>query len=583
MDRCRAMVGSVAGKGALRAVMPVWLQGLCLAASFLGAPTAFASGEVDWTNLQRCTVKILGVQEIGLINVVSSTGIVTTFGVPDVGHGSGVIWKTGELGTFIITNRHVVEGTFGLAVGVQGTDELFPARVLHASSETDLAVVVIDATLPDSVCKPAYAGGMAGLGDGVRVFGYAMDATAGEAKMSAGIVSRKVDELIEVDAAMNPGNSGGPAFDEKGGIIGIAVAKLKEAEGMNFIIPAEKIDGVLLAVQNKEIDDWKAIRGSDYWEVYKDVCKGLKHVSLSTYTPEELLLKTLRDEFVSAAEAIVAWLKSGKKEMTGYETPQLMVLAAAVTFNQATLQKIEAKIADDSSEASKSSEKLQLVDDLISKAVALDERLKKWTFVEYVLGLNLGKKSAGPVIIKAVDKKKEKKKKERRTGHASSLKLFTGVSKFTVAMGSHGIAEPGAVLGLGHAFVFKPYRHNKFQIDIIIEPAFEASFGDRQGYWAVGGTIGLGAGMSFVDFFYFNGGWCPYAWATNFKEDLPVSAKGFFASAGFILKYVEIEVTYRAQEMGTVSCAQFGSGCRYLEPFTIGVHHVSVGLRFARW
>lgn len=353
-------------------------------------PRPGQASDVEWENLQRCTVKMLALGSIEMVGIEKASGQPQLYAVPNVGHGSGFIWKVDEEGTHIVTNRHVVEDAFALAVQIQGVDDPFAARVLHTSSAVDLAVVVIDASIPASVCQAAYTEADVSLGDGMRVLGYPMDATADEAKMSAGIVSRTAGGLIEVDAAMNPGNSGGPAFNEDGGLIGVSVAKHKDAEGMNYIIPAGKISGLMLSIQNSETKKWAQIRENTYWEPYTKVCLALQHVSLATYTPEELLAKTLQDAFVEAADVILEWVGDESTDLDAYETPQLMVLAAGILFNRAMLMSTSAEITGEKLDKKKSQAIVSELQELVKKAVELDDDLEDWAFVDHVKTLPKG-------------------------------------------------------------------------------------------------------------------------------------------------------------------------------------------------
>lgn len=161
------------------------------------------------------------------------------------GAGSGVIFS--EDG-YIVTNNHVIEGATSISVRTQDGNE-YDAQLIGADSQTDLAVIKIDA----SGLTPATIGDSSSLqvGDAAIAIGNPLGELGGT--VTSGIISaldREItveDEtmtLLQTDAAINPGNSGGGLFDANGNLIGIVNAKESSTgvEGLGFAIP---IDGAL--------------------------------------------------------------------------------------------------------------------------------------------------------------------------------------------------------------------------------------------------------------------------------------------------------------------------------------------------
>ena len=156
------------------------------------------------------------------------------------GAGSGVIIK--EDG-YIITNNHVVEGASKIYVTLHNSKQ-YEATLIGTDPETDIAVIKIKA----SGLVPATYGNSDELevGDMSVIIGNPLGELGGT--VTAGIVSALDREitidgqpmtLLQTDASVNPGNSGGGMFDQYGHLIGIVVAKSSgsDVEGLGFAIP----------------------------------------------------------------------------------------------------------------------------------------------------------------------------------------------------------------------------------------------------------------------------------------------------------------------------------------------------------
>jgi S1-C subfamily serine protease len=135
----------------------------------------------------------------------------------------------------VVTNYHVISGCKPVNVLFEGKD--YEAKVLAIDKMNDLAILKTD-LIPKSIYTVSKKDPQ--MTEIVFVAGYPLGKSVSSAiKASKGIVTALAglgDNYAEfqTDAALNSGNSGGPIINKQGKVIGIAVSKLKEAEGFNF-------------------------------------------------------------------------------------------------------------------------------------------------------------------------------------------------------------------------------------------------------------------------------------------------------------------------------------------------------------
>lgn len=202
-----------------------------------------AAGEVSKVDYER----------IGEQNTRAVTFILVQFtnGV-EGGTGFGVT-RDG----IIVTNRHVVEDPAGgpakIAVQYHGTKKWLPARLLKVSTTDDLAFLKVEApgAYPTVVGISGSGAVRAGapiaivgfpLGNEIAGMGGSIDTVTARATLTAGIVSKSVSDILQVDAYVAHGSSGSPVFNQRGLVVGVVYGGPTEAAGrIVYSVPSDRL------------------------------------------------------------------------------------------------------------------------------------------------------------------------------------------------------------------------------------------------------------------------------------------------------------------------------------------------------
>lgn len=202
----------------------------------------------DGYTLSKATGSELTVEEIAKQNLEAVVEIKTESVQQDnwlseyvtEGAGSGVIIKSNG---YIITNNHVIEGASKIYVTLHN-DKQYTATLVGADEENDIAILKINAK---NLSVVTYGDSSElSIGDMSVIIGNPLGELGGT--VTAGIISSLDREitidgqpmtLLQTDASVNPGNSGGGMFDQYGHLVGVVVAKSSgsDVEGLGFAIP----------------------------------------------------------------------------------------------------------------------------------------------------------------------------------------------------------------------------------------------------------------------------------------------------------------------------------------------------------
>ncbi|KAM3359569.1 protease Do-like 9 isoform X1 [Capsicum galapagoense] len=150
-------------------------------------------------------------------------------------------------GRRVLTNAHSIEHYTQVKLKKRGSDTKYVATVLAIGTECDIALLTVDGDEFWEGVSPVEFGDLPVLQDAVTVVGYPIGGDT--ISVTSGVVSRieilsyvhGSTELLglQIDAAINSGNSGGPVFSDKGNCVGIAFQSLKheDVENIGYVIP----------------------------------------------------------------------------------------------------------------------------------------------------------------------------------------------------------------------------------------------------------------------------------------------------------------------------------------------------------
>ncbi|CAH9146514.1 unnamed protein product [Cuscuta epithymum] len=214
-------------------------------------------------------------------------------------------------GRRVLTNAHSVEHYTQVKLKKRGSDTKYLAKVLAIGTECDVALLTVEDDEFWEGASPVEFGIFPALQDAVTVVGYPIGGDT--ISVTSGVVSR-IEVLsyvhgstellgLQIDAAINSGNSGGPAFNDQGNCVGIAFQSLKheDAENIGYVIPTPVI---MHFIQDYETNgtytgfpilgiEWQKMENPDFRLSVgmKPNQKGVRIKRIDPTSPESKLLK----------------------------------------------------------------------------------------------------------------------------------------------------------------------------------------------------------------------------------------------------------------------------------------------------
>ncbi|XP_062116341.1 protease Do-like 9 [Humulus lupulus] len=220
---------------------------LALSTELVAAPGLAADHGITWESVARVMPAMDAVVKVFCVHTEPNFSLPWQRKRQYSSSSSGFVIS----GRRVLTNAHSVEHYTQVKLKKRGSDTKYLATVLAIGTECDIAMLTVDDDEFWQGVYPVEFGDLPTLQDAVTVVGYPIGGDT--ISVTSGVVSRieilsyvhGSTELLglQIDAAINSGNSGGPAFNDKGNCVGIAFQSLKheDAENIGYVIPTPVI------------------------------------------------------------------------------------------------------------------------------------------------------------------------------------------------------------------------------------------------------------------------------------------------------------------------------------------------------
>ena len=217
---------------------------------FLGISVILSAGTPNEEQLRSAIVKVYTVTKTPSYSVPWSSSIQQV-------SGSGSVIE----GQRILTNAHVVANRTFIEVQRYGERHRYIAHVEAVSHQLDLALLKVDDPRFFEGITPLELGDLPQIEQKVSVYGFPMGGDT--LSVTAGVVSRIEHQryvhsgetflAIQIDAAVNPGNSGGPAISN-GRIVGVVMEGIQKAQSISYLVPTVMVRHFLEDLEDGRLD-----------------------------------------------------------------------------------------------------------------------------------------------------------------------------------------------------------------------------------------------------------------------------------------------------------------------------------------
>lgn len=264
-----------------------------------------------------------------VVSVVTSAQTTSAFGTGAMqGAGTGVIVSQDG---YILTNKHVVQGSQTVKVVTSNGTTYKNVKVVGADPLNDIAFLKIDGV---NNLKPAELGDSTSARIGQKVIAIGNALGQYDNTVTSGIISgmgrsvmatadgtgrsqgESLSDLIQIDAPINSGNSGGPLVNIAGQVIGVNTALASDANSIGFSIPINAVKGMLKGVLAKGKVERAYI--------------GVNYVAITPEVAEQYSLPVKKGAFVAAGNNLPAVVAGSPAEKAGLKDKDIITKVADI-------------------------------------------------------------------------------------------------------------------------------------------------------------------------------------------------------------------------------------------------------------
>lgn len=239
------------------------------------------SGQIDPKSIEGVANKV-SQSVVSIVSKSQKGAKYFSLGFGSASAGTGII--VSENG-YILTNKHVVEGSSDILIVTNDGNSYDNVKIITTDPLSDIAILKISNA---KGLKAAELGDSKALNIGQQVIAIGNALGEYDGTVTSGIISgvgrtvnassddgatkETLTDMIQTDAAINSGNSGGPLVNAQGQVVGINTAVASEAQGIGFAIPISSVKGILKSISEGKTPN-RAYLGANYISVNPQVQK----------------------------------------------------------------------------------------------------------------------------------------------------------------------------------------------------------------------------------------------------------------------------------------------------------------------